>query len=116
VQIISVGAGQAHPVDRYGSRGLLAQSLVRSAGANVTVLRIAAGGAIGRHPAVTDQLFVVVEGAGTVSGDDGTWHPIAAGQAAVWADGEEHATRAEQALTAVVVEMRGLCLALVQGA
>jgi quercetin dioxygenase-like cupin family protein len=109
VRIINVGTGQAHPVDRFGSRGLLAQALVRSDGVAVTVLRLAAGGEIGRHPAVTDQLFVVVEGGGSVSGSDGTWHAITAGEAAVWADGEEHATRAEQELTAVVVEMHGLC-------
>jgi quercetin dioxygenase-like cupin family protein len=115
VRIISVGAGQAHAVDRFGSRGLLAQALIRSDGIGVTVLRLATGGEIGRHRAVTDQLFVVVEGRGAVSGGDGTWHAVAAGKAVVWTDGEEHATRAEQDLTAIVVEMRGLRLGVVDG-
>jgi len=77
------------------------------------VLRVEAGGEIGRHSATTDQVFLVVAGRGEVSGQDGRWHPIRAGQAAVWAAGEEHTTRAHENLTAVVVEMEGLAAALV---
>jgi quercetin dioxygenase-like cupin family protein len=108
VRIVSDGADQGHPVDRYGSQGLRAQALVRGGDAAVTVLRVAAGGEIGRHPAVSDQLFVVVAGRGAVSGGDGIWHAVEAGWAVIWDDGEEHSTRAEQDLTAVVVEMPGL--------
>ena len=99
-------------IDNYGSRGLRALGLVRAEAVAVTMLRVAAGGEIGRHPAVGDQLFVVASGRGSVCGGDGEWHPIAAGQAAYWRDGEEHTTRADEDLTAVVVEMATLPLAV----
>ena len=38
-------------------------------------------------------------------GGDGLWQPIAAGQAALWVAGEEHTTRADEPLVAVVVEV-----------
>lgn len=77
---------------------------------HVGVLRVAAGHEIPRHPAVGDQAFVVVSGTGRVSGGDGVWRPIRAGQAALWSDGEEHHTRADTDLTAVVVEGANLPL------
>jgi len=58
--------------------------------AHVVVIEIAAGGVVGRHPAVVTQLFAVVRGSGWVSGDDGKREPIAAGEAVVWDPGEEH--------------------------
>jgi hypothetical protein len=111
MRIIEFGADLARSVARYGSRGLRAQSLIRAGGLAVTILRVDAGGEIGRHAAVDDQLFVVVAGRGAVSGNDGVWHPIMAGQAAAWVDGEHHATRADEDLVAVVVETPHLDLA-----
>lgn len=63
------------------------------------------------QPAPVDQLFVVVAGRAWVQGGDGVPAEIGAGQAAVWRVGEEHLTRAEEALTALVVEMPELPLA-----
>jgi hypothetical protein len=45
-----------------------------------------------------------VSGEGTVSGADGAEQAIAAGVAAVWEPGEEHETRSEAGLTALVIE------------
>ena len=87
---------------------MTAQPLVRADQVEVTTLRVAAGGEIGRHLAPVDQLFVVVAGSGLVCGDDEVWHPIGTGEAALWTAGEEHTTRAEADLTAVVVEMADL--------
>jgi hypothetical protein len=39
-----------------------------------------------------------------VSGNDGVEQPIHAGEAAVWQQGEEHETRTDDGLTAVVSE------------
>jgi quercetin dioxygenase-like cupin family protein len=115
VQIIEVGPEQSRDITRYDSRGLRAQALVRGEAAAVTVLRVAGGGEIGRHPTVVDQLFLVVSGRGQVCGDDGVWHPIGAGQAALWTAGEQHTTRAEEDLVAVVVEMPDLAPTVVSG-
>jgi quercetin dioxygenase-like cupin family protein len=68
-------------------------------------MQVAAGGEIGRHPATVDQLFVVVSGRGSVCGGEGVWQSIEAGQAALWAAGEIHTTRADEPLVAIVVEV-----------
>jgi quercetin dioxygenase-like cupin family protein len=110
VRIIEAGPDQGHAITHYGSHGMMAQGLVRADAVAVTVLRVAAGGEIGRHPTIVDQLFLVVAGRGEVCGGDEVWHDIAAGQAAVWAADELHTTRATEDLVAVVVEMPNLPL------
>jgi quercetin dioxygenase-like cupin family protein len=71
---------------------------------------VAAGGRIARHPAVMPQLLAVVAGEGLVSGAEGDFEPIAAGEAVFWAAGEEHETVSDYGLTALVVEAEGLTL------
>jgi quercetin dioxygenase-like cupin family protein len=105
MRIVDFGPEHGFPITKHGSEGLRGVGLVRPDVAGVIVLHIDAGGEIGRHPAVTDQLFVVASGSGAACGDDGIWHPIAAGQAAFWTAGEHHTTRADEPLTAVVIEM-----------
>jgi mannose-6-phosphate isomerase-like protein (cupin superfamily) len=104
MRIIGYGAVQGREVSDFGSRGVRFTGLTRTGDGGVAVLRVAAGGEIGRHPAGADQLFVVIAGRGGVCGGDGVWHPIEAGQAALWTAGEEHTTRADEPLVAIVVE------------
>jgi quercetin dioxygenase-like cupin family protein len=61
-----------------------------------------------RHPAASDQLFVVVQGEGWATGGDGAKQPIAAGTAVFWPAGEEHETRSDVGLIAIVVEAQQL--------
>jgi quercetin dioxygenase-like cupin family protein len=61
------------------------------------------GGRIGMHPAVGEQLFVVVEGEGEVRSGSEAAH-VSAGDAVIWAAGEEHETPTETGLVAIVVE------------
>lgn len=105
MRIIDLDPDQGRSIAQYGSVGLRGFGLVDSEHVNVVVLHVEAGGQIGRHPATQDQLFVVVQGTGTVCGEGGDWRPIRAGQAALWAAGENHTTTAEDALTAIVIEM-----------
>ena len=72
------------------------------------IFRVAPGGRIVRHPAAYPQLLAVIDGAGEVSGADGIFQPIAAGEAAYWEQGEEHETRSEQGLAALILEGEGL--------
>jgi quercetin dioxygenase-like cupin family protein len=95
-------------VAAFDSQSLSAQPLVRADQVAITILRIAAGGEIGRYPATVDQLFVVMAGSGSVCGDDEVWHPIGTGEAALWTAGEAHTTRADADLTVVVIEMADL--------
>jgi GrpB-like predicted nucleotidyltransferase (UPF0157 family)/mannose-6-phosphate isomerase-like protein (cupin superfamily) len=91
-------------ITAYGSRGLTAEALVRSGAVALTVLRVAAGGEIGRHPTEVDQLFAVVAGEADVSGADGRVRRIGPGYAARWRTGEDHETRSEAGCTAVGIE------------
>lgn len=68
------------------------------------VFRLARGGRIVRHPATVPQILAVLEGEGRVSGADGEFETIAAGDAVFWEAGEEHETMSEHGLTALVLE------------
>jgi quercetin dioxygenase-like cupin family protein len=70
----------------------------------VAVFRVAPGGSIARHTAAVAQILAVIEGSGEVSGADGVLEAIAAGEAVYWAEGEEHETRTDTGLTALVLE------------
>jgi quercetin dioxygenase-like cupin family protein len=87
------------PLTRPLSRGALFQA---------AVFRIAAGGRIARHPASVPQILAVIDGSGEVSGGDGISEEISTGEAVYWAEGEEHETRTEHGLTALVLEGPGL--------
>ncbi|MBM6618189.1 cupin domain-containing protein [Bacillus suaedaesalsae] len=63
---------------------------------------------VGRHDAVTPQLFVVVEGEGWVSGANGEKLPIRAGEAALWHKGESHEAGSETNMIAIVIESENL--------
>jgi quercetin dioxygenase-like cupin family protein len=112
MEILSFGVSAGRPVEAYGSVGVTAQGLVAGELVAVTVLHVAAGGEIGRHPASADQLFMITTGRGAVRTGDGDWVSICAGQAVVWRAGDEHATRAVEDITAVVVEMAAMPLRL----
>jgi quercetin dioxygenase-like cupin family protein len=72
--------------------------------AHSVVIEIAPGGVVGRHPGVVAQLFVVVRGSGWVSGGDREREPIAAGEAVLWEQGEEHESGSDEGMTALVLE------------
>jgi len=69
----------------------------------VVRIDLPAGGRIGMHPAVGEQLFVVVAGEGEVRSGSEAVH-VSAGDAVRWAAGEEHETTTETGLVAIVVE------------
>jgi mannose-6-phosphate isomerase-like protein (cupin superfamily) len=92
-------------IEHFGSRAFMHYRLARTNGEGaISAIELGPGGVIGRHPAAADQLFVVVEGSGEVSGAGGEFHPIASGEAVAWDPGEEHETRSGSGLLAIVVE------------
>jgi quercetin dioxygenase-like cupin family protein len=86
----------------------LTSGLTTGAPVQAAVFRLAPGGRIARHEATVAQILAVLEGEGTVSGADRVAHPIAAGEAVFWSAGEDHETRTETGLTALVLEADGL--------
>jgi quercetin dioxygenase-like cupin family protein len=79
-----------------------------AAEAHAVVIEIAPGGVVARHSAVVPQLFVVVSGSGWVSGAGGEREAIRAGEAVLWAQGEEHESGSDDGMTALVVEAESL--------
>jgi quercetin dioxygenase-like cupin family protein len=99
----------AKQITQYDSLNALVTHLARGETKfSVVVIVLEGGGVVGRHPATENQLFFVISGAGTVSGEDDRPMTIEAGQMAFWQAGESHETRSEQGLTAVVIEGQGL--------
>jgi quercetin dioxygenase-like cupin family protein len=100
-----------HPVSAHGSFGLQATRIASGdGGVSVTCLAVQPGGVIGTHPAVGDQLFLVIAGSGWVAGADGIRHPVQAGQGARWAAGEVHTSGTDTSLTALAIEGSSLRL------
>jgi hypothetical protein len=104
-------AEAGRPIADFGSAGLVIAPVARSAGAaQVVAMWLAAGGSVGRHPAVGGQLFLVTQGAGWVEGGDGVRQAVCAGQAAWWEDSETHAAGTESGMAALVIERVALDL------
>jgi quercetin dioxygenase-like cupin family protein len=69
---------------------------------------IAESGRIVRHTANVPQILAVLEGSGRVSGADGEFQEIAAGEAVFWHKGEHHETETDTGLTVLILEAEGL--------
>lgn len=66
-------------------------------------------GLVGRHNATSDQLFLVIEGSGWVSGESDEKVAIKAGEAAYWVEGESHeAGTFDCTMKALVIEAKKL--------
>jgi quercetin dioxygenase-like cupin family protein len=111
VEVLGFPRESAVSIDRFESQRAAVNHLARVQGAgSVVVIRLEAGGVVGRHPAVKTQLFVVVAGDGFVSGEDGADVPIGQGEAALWRAGEVHESRTDSGMTAVVIEIEDVQL------
>ncbi|NGZ76651.1 cupin domain-containing protein [Saccharibacillus alkalitolerans] len=113
MRIYSFGRESGRAVEAFGSHGLTVAGILGGSGeTHMVCMHIEAGGEVGRHEAVSEQLFLVVQGEGWVSGQDGAKTPIGPGQAAYWEKGEHHASGSAGGMTAVVVEGEGFELRL----
>ncbi len=105
MKLIDVERSEPRQITHYGSERASASPLTAPEGdAHVVRIRLEAGGVLGRHAGQVDQLFLVVEGEGVARGSGGDSVPVAAGTAVYWPAGEEHETRSDAGLTAIVVE------------
>jgi GrpB-like predicted nucleotidyltransferase (UPF0157 family) len=104
VKIFRFDAEVSRPIDGFGSDFRLGRLVQTGAGAVVQVMHLAAGGLVGRHPAVGQQLFAIVSGAGWVSGGDGRRRKLGVGYAALWDVGEEHSAGSDGGMIALCIE------------
>jgi quercetin dioxygenase-like cupin family protein len=86
----------------------LTPSIVEGSLIQAAIFRVEGGGRLLRHPATFPQILAVLEGSGEVSGADGVDRAIEAGEAVFWRQGEEHETKSEVGLTALIIEGEGL--------
>jgi quercetin dioxygenase-like cupin family protein len=92
-------------ISAHGSIGLQATRIASGDGSVfITCLALQPGGVIGAHPAVGDQLLLVIAGSGWVAGADGIRQPVHVGQGARWAAGEVHTCGTDASLTALAIE------------
>lgn len=68
------------------------------------IFRFAPGGRIPRHAGTIPQIIAVLDGSGEVRGADGVGEPIAAGDALLLSQGEEHEVTSAVGLTALIIE------------
>jgi quercetin dioxygenase-like cupin family protein len=93
-----------HDIGSFDSQGVVMRFLPATGGTSVHLARVAAGGTLGRHPAVRRQLFAVVAGNGEVQVREEPRVPVGPGTVVLWEPGEVHQTWAVTDLVAVVVE------------
>ena len=112
VEMITFAAADASTIDRFDSVAASVNRLARVDGQGaVAAIRLGPGGRVGRHPAVKTQLFVVIDGSGMVSGDDGVEIAITSGHAALWRAGEHHESSTTSGMTAIVIEVDAISCA-----
>lgn len=98
-------ADVGHVIERFGSVNAKISPIMRpEKEAQIGCLHIGAGGLIGGHPAVGQQLFLVVSGEGWVRTQSQERQPITAGHAAFWEDGEWHESGSETGMMVIVIE------------
>lgn len=102
-------------LERFGSQGVTIHHPTSGPGtmftttgsASMVMAVLDAGGVLGRHPATGPQLLMVTAGSVQVAGGDGEWVQLEAGDAVLFADGEDHGTRATAAATVAILQWRG---------
>ena len=104
--IYSFAPGTGRSIESFGSRGVKFSPILRGAGPlHIASMHLEADGIIGSHEATTDQLLLVVQGSGVVTGADAQAVQVEPGHAVFWHQGQMHETRAhENGLMAIVIE------------
>lgn len=99
----------SRPVALFESDGVTIDDLPGVLGSTqVTVVHIAAGGTVGRHPSHLRQLFTVIDGSARVQGDEGPAIDVGPGTLVLWESGEVHQTWAITEVLALAVESVGV--------
>jgi quercetin dioxygenase-like cupin family protein len=97
------------PITVFDSVNATGTPVLRDVGGfYLTWIHLAAGGLLGNHEAVKNQLFVVINGAGWVQTQGSSKVAVAAGQAAFWQAGERHASGTDTGMAVIVIESETL--------
>jgi quercetin dioxygenase-like cupin family protein len=109
MELVDFSPARAIPITGYASRGASLVPLGHGSGTgHVYGIHMEPGGEIAPHEAGFGQLFLVVAGAGWVSGADGVRVPVATGTGAYIPRGEVHAKGTASGMTAIMVQLSEL--------
>lgn len=98
----------SRPITEFESDGASVTHVARGDHTSVVRIELSAGGRLGMHPASCSQLFIVVEGEGTVLTNQAAPTPVSVGTIVWWKQGEPHETRSQTGLAAIVIEADSL--------
>lgn len=96
-------------ISRYESDFRLSRILrTENANLQISCMHLEPGGTIGLHPATVDQLLLIMEGEGMVTGSEQKEVKVVKGEAVFWETGEWHETKSENGMTAITIEGKGI--------
>jgi quercetin dioxygenase-like cupin family protein len=95
-------------LSEFGSSGAVISFVAGCENASIVRMELGPGGCVGSHVAPTEQLFIVLAGAGRVRSGDAAPNAVRAGDVVSWTAGEAHETTTDSGLVALVVESPGL--------
>ncbi len=108
--------GPGSPITHYSSTRATATPVVRDlADVHLTWIRLEAGGQLGNHQAVKNQLFIVIHRDGWVQTEAGAKMAVGTGQAAFWQAGEWHTSGTDTGMMVLVLESDALDAAHIVG-
>lgn len=95
-------------IHHYNSNFIMSKVTKIGSEAVVGCMHLEQNGVIGIHKAVMPQLLLIVNGKGWVTGSEQMGIQVCAGDAVFWEEGEEHETKTDTFLTAIVIEAKEL--------
>ncbi len=105
MQIYDSGASRGKRIEEFGSHGVSMSTLMNARAWHVAMVELEPSGVLGAHKLITDQLLIVIQGSGRVSGGGGRLVDVAPGSAVFWNRGEVHETHAgAEGLVGIVIE------------
>ncbi|MFB4160357.1 cupin domain-containing protein [Geomicrobium sp. JSM 1781026] len=104
MQIVTCDSSVGKEMTMDDSSFILTPIIRNAAHIRMAMLTLEANQTISEHEANPDQLFLVVQGSGWVSGSDATPTEIRAGQAAFFAEGEKHASGTNDGMVVLSIE------------
>lgn len=96
-------------ISRYESDFRLSRILrTENANLQISCMYLDVDGVIGLHPATVDQLLLIMEGEGMVTGSEQKETKVSKGEGVFWKAGEWHETKSEKGMTAITIEGKGI--------
>ncbi|WP_042224356.1 cupin domain-containing protein [Oceanobacillus manasiensis] len=97
-------------ITHYESNFWLSRILqIENKNVQIFCMHLEAEGVIGAHAAQVEQLLLIIQGEGVVSGgSDQKKMKVSMGDAVFWETGEWHETKTEKGMTAIAIEGEGI--------